>query len=193
MSLTAASYPARAPPRQALLSTSASSFYTCLISASTSSTTCRNKPLRASKSVERRGGGLRLPTCTQKRQSARLLAIYFPTCIKLQDVSRRCPSALPVGKALKAVYSRNAADPPTAAARLRRVGGGRAPCGVPPNLPGWWQRRRPPSPLPRRAEYLRPALYGRGGQLPHPETTRRHRARRSPRPSRSAKASAFGN
>jgi hypothetical protein len=41
----------------------------------------------------------------------RLLAIYFPTYIKLQDVSRHCPSASPSGKALKAVYCRNAESP----------------------------------------------------------------------------------
>ncbi len=40
-----------------------------------------------------------------------LLAIYFPTYIKLQDVSRHCPSASPSGKALKAVYCRNAESP----------------------------------------------------------------------------------
>ncbi len=41
-----------------------------------------------------------------------MLVIYFPTYIKLQDVSRHCPSASPNGKALKAVYGRKAADPP---------------------------------------------------------------------------------
>jgi hypothetical protein len=66
--------------------------------------------------MEEAGKELKTFSPTRKRQNARLLAIYFPTCIKLQDASRHCPSASPSGKALKAVYGRNAADPPTAAA-----------------------------------------------------------------------------
>jgi hypothetical protein len=63
-----------------------------------------------------------------------------------------------------------AADPPTTAARLRQVGGERAPGNDLPSLPGWGQRRRQHSPLSHRAENLRPAPRG---QLPHLETARR--------------------